>query len=334
MSGAGPVLGPVAAALVLLCWLWIHRVPWYEPLGFVRTATAALAIAIVCVAAVGGYLYATTDSTIDRVAADATCKFRASLAVDALNNYRGVHGAFPPLIVYDDSGRPVHSWRSLVLPYLDSRVANNAAGPYDPNQPWDADANLTAARTAPIAYRCPAAQRGFQWGVDVHASYLRISDNDDPARDAFEWPVLIETGRRHVTWTRPGDISLNDALDLLTTGDDAKHDGADGSFIVGRRLARPLRIVVACTKYANFTQSSPIFVAPFESRQDAAEFLSNLDNVKIANSILSRQSQLEQVTQINWARLYAIVAFVAIAYMPAIALSRRRTREAERMAIA
>lgn len=37
----------------------------------------------------------------------------------ALHNYHEQHGSFPPAYTTDQNGKPLHSWRVLLLPYLD-----------------------------------------------------------------------------------------------------------------------------------------------------------------------------------------------------------------------
>jgi hypothetical protein len=40
----------------------------------------------------------------------------------ALRNYHDRYGRFPPAYVADEHGRPTHSWRVLLLPWLDHRA--------------------------------------------------------------------------------------------------------------------------------------------------------------------------------------------------------------------
>ncbi|MCA9206080.1 MAG: DUF1559 domain-containing protein, partial [Planctomycetales bacterium] len=39
----------------------------------------------------------------------------------ALHNYHDTFGSFPPAYVADAAGRPIHSWRVLILPYIEQR---------------------------------------------------------------------------------------------------------------------------------------------------------------------------------------------------------------------
>ena len=36
----------------------------------------------------------------------------------ALHNYHDAHGCFPPAYIADANGRPMHSWRILLLAFL------------------------------------------------------------------------------------------------------------------------------------------------------------------------------------------------------------------------
>src|SRR4029453_12945484 len=37
----------------------------------------------------------------------------------ALHNYADVYGSFPPAYIADETDKPMHSWRVLILPFLD-----------------------------------------------------------------------------------------------------------------------------------------------------------------------------------------------------------------------
>src|SRR5207244_4506816 len=37
----------------------------------------------------------------------------------ALQNYHDDFGCFPPAYIADENGRPMHSWRVLILPYIE-----------------------------------------------------------------------------------------------------------------------------------------------------------------------------------------------------------------------
>ena len=72
----------------------------------------------------------------------------------ALHNYHDEYQCFPPAYTVDPDGKPLHSWRTLILPYLEH-------GPLyatiDLSKPWDDPANKAAYATNIQAYRCPSA---------------------------------------------------------------------------------------------------------------------------------------------------------------------------------
>jgi len=73
----------------------------------------------------------------------------------ALHNYHDVYNAFPPAYTVDADGKPLHSWRTLILPYLDQALLYNSL---DLSKPWDDPANsalLTAAKVSTFA--CPSS---------------------------------------------------------------------------------------------------------------------------------------------------------------------------------
>ena len=64
----------------------------------------------------------------------------------ALQKYHDEHGTFPPAYTVDEEGNPLHSWRTLILPYFDSE----AFGPRWKElcdqirfeEPWDSEHNI------------------------------------------------------------------------------------------------------------------------------------------------------------------------------------------------
>lgn len=67
----------------------------------------------------------------------------------AILDYHHNHGCFPPHANVDASGKPLHSWRSLILPFLDEDGVFNMI---DFDQPWDSDANKKVWDHQPSVY--------------------------------------------------------------------------------------------------------------------------------------------------------------------------------------
>jgi type II secretory pathway pseudopilin PulG len=71
----------------------------------------------------------------------------------ALHNYADEYGALPPAYTVDDEGRPLHSWRTLILPYLGEEALYEKI---DLSKPWSDPANKAAFDTPLRVYHCPS----------------------------------------------------------------------------------------------------------------------------------------------------------------------------------
>jgi hypothetical protein len=72
----------------------------------------------------------------------------------ALREYESVYHSLPPAYTVDAEGKPLHSWRTLILPYLEQQALYDKI---DLSEPWDDPANKAAYETTPLAYQCPSA---------------------------------------------------------------------------------------------------------------------------------------------------------------------------------
>jgi prepilin-type N-terminal cleavage/methylation domain-containing protein len=73
----------------------------------------------------------------------------------ALHNYHDVYKAFPPAYTVDVDGKPLHSWRTLLLPYLEEGELYKKI---DLSKPWNDPANADAFKTPVPAYHCLASK--------------------------------------------------------------------------------------------------------------------------------------------------------------------------------
>jgi len=70
----------------------------------------------------------------------------------ALLGYHDAHGSFPPAYVADANGKPMHSWRVLILPYLECEELYEK---YRFDEPWDGPNNRKLEEEMPMFFRCP-----------------------------------------------------------------------------------------------------------------------------------------------------------------------------------
>ena len=105
-----------------------RKLVFYVKAMFVTTVVIALAsVAVVAYQGLGiARAKARTKEDLTRIHA-------------ALMTYHDEYACFPPTYVLDDGGKPMHSWRALLLPYLTDDSE------YRFDEPWDSPANRRAA---------------------------------------------------------------------------------------------------------------------------------------------------------------------------------------------
>lgn len=158
----------------------------------------------------------------------------------ALRSYAEDHGALPPAYTVDADGRPLHSWRTLILPYLDQEDLYRTI---DLSKPWNDPANAQAFETSIPIYRChsvsdePSNKTIYRASAGPHA-YLRLTEPRPTATitdgEASTLAVIEVEGRNAVPWMTPEDA--DEAMILgLDSGPSLQHPGgvnagyADGS---------------------------------------------------------------------------------------------------------
>jgi Protein of unknown function (DUF1559) len=71
----------------------------------------------------------------------------------ALILYEEKYGALPPAHTVDAGGKPLHSWRTLILPFMEQTPLYEKI---DLSKPWDDPANKVAFDVGVPAYACPS----------------------------------------------------------------------------------------------------------------------------------------------------------------------------------
>lgn len=137
----------------------------------------------------------------------------------ALHNYHDEYGSFPPAYVVDTDGRPMHSWRVLILPYLDQQELYER---YDFTQPWDGPDNSKLAEEFPIptAYRCASDTHDDAMSPQ-NTSYLAIVGPhscwpgsepvslDQITDDTAETLQVVESSNSGIHWMEPRDLDVS-----------------------------------------------------------------------------------------------------------------------------
>ena len=75
----------------------------------------------------------------------------------ALLNYESAFGSLPPAYTVDNEGNLLHSWRTLILPWLEQSPLYQQI---DLNKPWDDPTNAFLLDTDLSIFRCPSSKIG------------------------------------------------------------------------------------------------------------------------------------------------------------------------------
>jgi type II secretory pathway pseudopilin PulG len=131
----------------------------------------------------------------------------------ALHNYHDRYGCFPPAYVADKDGRPMHSWRVLILPFMEQK------GLYDQyrfDEPWDGPNNRKLAATVIQAYRCPSDESGSPTDTNYVAVIgpetawpgtrcIQMGDIGDGLSNTL---LLAEVHKSGIHWMEPRDLHV------------------------------------------------------------------------------------------------------------------------------
>jgi len=141
---------------------------------------------------------------------EATCNCCLSQIAFALWDYKERHGHYPPASLADKTGRPMHSWRVLLLEILDP----NLYAQYRFDEPWNGPNNRKLVDQMPDYYCCTNDHYRSEHltsyfmvvGPDVVSrpgvKATRADIRDDPAETA----LVVEVADAHVNWMEPRDL--------------------------------------------------------------------------------------------------------------------------------
>ncbi|MFO0882620.1 MAG: DUF1559 domain-containing protein [Pirellulales bacterium] len=84
-----------------------------------------------------------------------SCRRNCRQIALAIQSYHDQYQAFPPAYTVDANDKPLHSWRTLILPYLNEQALYDSI---DLAKPWDDEINIHAWKSIPQVYRCSVHQ--------------------------------------------------------------------------------------------------------------------------------------------------------------------------------
>jgi hypothetical protein len=135
-----------------------------------------------------------------------------------MHSYQDVHGHIPPAVVYGHDGKPLLSWRVLILPFIEGEELYRQ---FKLDEPWDSPHNAQLLSKMPFVYEAPP------WKARTMPPFHTIIHVFVGKGTAFEGPrglnlkedfpdgtsntiAFVEAGKP-VPWTKPEDLAFDPA---------------------------------------------------------------------------------------------------------------------------
>jgi len=182
-----------------------------------QNVVVVLAIVIVGFIAVGGVLAALLLPAVQAARESARrmeCANNLKHIGVAMHNYHDAYKTLPPAYTVDEEGNRLHSWRTLILPFMDQAPLYNQI---DLSKPWDAPENRHLADVRIPAYACPSHPEDGA----LHCSYMvfvgetalfkgdeatKFADVTDGLSNTI---MVVEVKDSHTSWMEPTDLSFD-----------------------------------------------------------------------------------------------------------------------------
>lgn len=136
----------------------------------------------------------------------------------ALHSYHDTYGALPPAAVVDKTGRPLLSWRVLILPYVEQQALFQR---FKLDEPWDGPNNKKLLDPMPKVFAMPApsaakaTETHYQAFVGKGAAFdLLKGPKLFEFADGTSNTVMVGTAATAVPWTKPDDMAFDPAGDM------------------------------------------------------------------------------------------------------------------------
>jgi len=156
-----------------------------------------------------------------------------------LHNYHDTWRSFPPAYQCDANGKPAHSWRMLITPFMED--AYPVYQRYNFAEPWNGPNNSRLGASMPRVYRSPSERAGST----QFTSYVAIVGPDTmwPGQKGIDIGrvvdgtsntiMVVEISHSDIHWMEPRDLPFDELEAWL----DPQHKPRLGSDIQGGMVA-------------------------------------------------------------------------------------------------
>jgi hypothetical protein len=139
--------------------------------------------------------------------------------------YHYEHGTLPPAYTIDAKGKPLHSWRVLLLPYVGEE---KLFAQIRLDEPWDSEHNRQFHNATVAIYQCPSAlaKRGETTYSVIVGQHAAFRPAEGRSLDDFGMHLILVVERwKPVCWMDPSS-ELTEAI--AWKGVQQRSEGRDG----------------------------------------------------------------------------------------------------------
>ncbi len=142
----------------------------------------------------------------------------------AVYNYQDAYQHFPANAIYDKDGKPLLSWRVMILPYVEEQ---NLYNQFHLDEPWDSENNKKLLAQMPKLFAAPTEsaealknhETPYQGFVGKGAFFdgkdgIKITDITDGTSNT----IMIVEAAKPAPWTKPDDIPFDEGKLLPKVG--------------------------------------------------------------------------------------------------------------------
>src|SRR5262249_31991555 len=130
----------------------------------------------------------------------------------AMHNYHDTHGRLPPAVVHGADGKPVLSWRVLLLPFIEEHALFKQ---FHLDEPWDSPHNIRLLPQMPIIFKPFGGSAPPESNTTFYQVFVgkgTAFDGREGLRFDEDFPngiantfLIVEAGTA-VPWTKPEDV--------------------------------------------------------------------------------------------------------------------------------
>ena len=155
----------------------------------------------------------------------------------AMQSYHDTFGSYPPAYIADANGKKLHSWRVLILPYMNQKALYDQ---YRFDEPWDGPNNSMLEQMMPQEFASPMGKFAYT----AETSYMVVVGNgtafpgagttslssiaDGPANTI----MVAEVAPNGTSWLEPVDLDVNKMTWQINGGRGTEMGGHENGTVV------------------------------------------------------------------------------------------------------